>query len=71
MICGAFPDVAGYFWRCPWRAEVEDWEPTSPKAKDVLGTDGYIAPESYLGALLGTSEPHQTAWNNACCLMRF
>jgi len=28
---------------------VEDWEPTSPKAKDVLGTDGYIAPESYLG----------------------
>lgn len=28
---------------------VEDWEPTSPKAKDVLGTDGYIAPEAYLG----------------------
>jgi len=28
---------------------VEDWEPMSPKAKDVLGTDGYIAPESYLG----------------------
>jgi len=28
---------------------VEDWEPTSPKAKDVLGTDGYIAPESYVG----------------------
>jgi len=28
---------------------VEDWEPTSPKAKDVLGTDGYIAPESYMG----------------------
>jgi hypothetical protein len=41
--------------------EVEDWEPTSPKAKDVLGTDGYIAPEAYLGALLGTS------WNSACC----
>lgn len=29
--------------------QVEDWEPTSPKAKDVLGTDGYIAPEAYLG----------------------
>merc|ERR550525_1037600 len=25
------------------------WEPTSPKAKDVLGTDGYIAPEAYAG----------------------
>jgi serine/threonine protein kinase len=28
---------------------VECWEPNSPKAKDVLGTDGYIAPEAYLG----------------------
>jgi len=28
---------------------VEDWQPTSPKAKEVLGTDGYIAPEAYLG----------------------
>jgi len=28
---------------------VQDWEPTSPKAKDVLGTDGYIAPEAYTG----------------------
>jgi len=28
---------------------VVDWEPTSPKAKDVLGTDGYIAPEAYEG----------------------
>mmetsp|Transcript_86473 Transcript_86473/g.242033 ORF Transcript_86473/g.242033 Transcript_86473/m.242033 type:complete len:390 (+) Transcript_86473:70-1239(+) len=28
---------------------VQDWEPTSPKAKDVLGTDGYIAPEAYAG----------------------
>ncbi|CAJ1342310.1 unnamed protein product [Effrenium voratum] len=28
---------------------VENWEPSSPKAKDVLGTDGYIAPEAYLG----------------------
>merc|ERR1712176_1451693 len=28
---------------------VQDWEPSSPKAKDVLGTDGYIAPEAYEG----------------------
>lgn len=28
---------------------VEDWEPKSPKAHDVLGTDGYIAPEAYDG----------------------
>lgn len=28
---------------------VENWEPQSPKSKDVLGTDGYIAPEAYLG----------------------
>lgn len=28
---------------------VEAWEPDSPKARDVLGTDGYIAPEAYLG----------------------
>mmetsp|Transcript_850 Transcript_850/g.1897 ORF Transcript_850/g.1897 Transcript_850/m.1897 type:complete len:356 (-) Transcript_850:109-1176(-) len=28
---------------------VQDWEPSSPKAKDVLGTDGYIAPEAYDG----------------------
>lgn len=27
----------------------QDWEPSSPKAKDVLGTDGYIAPEAYSG----------------------
>ena len=32
-------------------SQVENWEPHSPKAKDVLGTDGYIAPEAYLGAL--------------------
>ena len=31
-------------------SQVENWEPHSPKAKDVLGTDGYIAPEAYLGA---------------------
>lgn len=28
---------------------VESWEPNSPKSKDVLGTDGYIAPEAYAG----------------------
>jgi serine/threonine protein kinase len=28
---------------------VENWEPSSPKSKDVLGTDGYIAPEAYSG----------------------
>merc|ERR550532_2063653 len=28
---------------------VQDWEPTSPKSRDVLGTDGYIAPEAYGG----------------------
>ena len=32
-----------------WHLQVENWEPSSPKAKDVLGTDGYIAPEAYLG----------------------
>jgi len=28
---------------------VEEWTPKSPKAKDVLGTDQYIAPEAYEG----------------------
>uniref|UniRef100_A0A7S0B5N5 Protein kinase domain-containing protein n=1 Tax=Pyrodinium bahamense TaxID=73915 RepID=A0A7S0B5N5_9DINO len=28
---------------------VQDWEPSSPKSRDVLGTDGYIAPEAYGG----------------------
>mmetsp|Transcript_28745 Transcript_28745/g.85583 ORF Transcript_28745/g.85583 Transcript_28745/m.85583 type:complete len:358 (-) Transcript_28745:164-1237(-) len=28
---------------------VEEWSPKSPKAKDVLGTDQYIAPEAYDG----------------------
>merc|ERR1719476_702942 len=28
---------------------VQDWEPSSPKAREVLGTDGYIAPEAYSG----------------------
>jgi calcium-dependent protein kinase len=27
----------------------EEWEPESPKSKAVVGTDGYIAPEAYLG----------------------
>jgi serine/threonine protein kinase len=35
---------------------VENWEPNSPKAKDVLGTDGYIAPEAYLGAYSPASD---------------
>jgi len=33
-----------------------DWEPSSPKAKDVLGTDGYIAPEAYLGTYSPASD---------------
>ncbi|CAK0871165.1 unnamed protein product [Prorocentrum cordatum] len=28
---------------------VQDWEPSSPKSVDVLGTDGYISPEAYAG----------------------
>jgi serine/threonine protein kinase len=28
---------------------LEEWEPSSPKSKAVLGTYGYIAPEAYLG----------------------
>jgi serine/threonine protein kinase len=28
---------------------LDEWEPSSPKSKAVLGTDGYIAPEAYLG----------------------
>merc|ERR1719245_2288913 len=28
---------------------VQNWEPISPASKDVLGTDGYIAPEAYAG----------------------
>merc|ERR1719163_554788 len=28
---------------------VVDWEPTSPRSKHVLGTDGHIAPEAYSG----------------------
>jgi len=28
---------------------VQNWEPKSPKSKDVIGTDGYLAPEAYSG----------------------
>jgi serine/threonine protein kinase len=35
---------------------VETWEPASPKSKDVLGTDGYIAPEAYLGTYSPASD---------------
>jgi len=35
---------------------VADWEPTSPKAKEVLGTDGYIAPEAYSGGYAPASD---------------
>jgi len=28
---------------------LEHWEPSSPRARDVLGTDQYIAPEAYSG----------------------
>merc|ERR1719163_2603120 len=28
---------------------VVDWAPTSPRSKHVLGTDGHIAPEAYIG----------------------
>jgi serine/threonine protein kinase len=28
---------------------LEEWEPSSPESEVVLGTDGYIAPEAYLG----------------------
>jgi len=35
---------------------VQNWEPTSPKAEDVLGTDGYIAPEAYAGEYTPASD---------------
>mmetsp|Transcript_57896 Transcript_57896/g.130849 ORF Transcript_57896/g.130849 Transcript_57896/m.130849 type:complete len:379 (-) Transcript_57896:109-1245(-) len=35
---------------------VQDWEPSSPKARDVLGTDGYIAPEAYGGEYSPSSD---------------
>jgi len=35
---------------------VSDWEPTSPASKNVLGTDGYIAPEAYDGCYSPASD---------------
>jgi len=35
---------------------VEEWTPASPKAKDVLGTDQYIAQESYDGTYSPSSD---------------
>jgi serine/threonine protein kinase len=34
----------------------EEWEPESPKSKAVVGTDGYIAPEAYLGDVCPKSD---------------
>jgi serine/threonine protein kinase len=34
----------------------EEWEPESPKSKAVVGTDGYISPESYLGDVCPKSD---------------
>merc|ERR1719473_1371050 len=39
---------------------LEEWEPTSPKSKAVLGTDGYIAPEAYLGSACPKSDVFST-----------
>jgi serine/threonine protein kinase len=39
---------------------LEEWEPTSPKSKAVLGTDGYIAPEVYLGSACPKSDVFST-----------
>lgn len=33
-----------------------NWEPSSPKHEDVLGTDGYIAPEAYAGEYSPSSD---------------
>lgn len=35
---------------------VEEWDPTSPNAKDVLGTDQYIAQEAYAGKYTPSSD---------------
>merc|ERR1712232_544585 len=35
---------------------VQKWEPSSPKVTDVLGTDGYIAPEAYAGVYSPASD---------------
>jgi len=34
----------------------EEWEPNSPRSKAVVGTDGYIAPEAYLGDVCPKSD---------------
>merc|ERR1711964_535166 len=34
----------------------EEWEPSSPRSKAVVGTDGYIAPESYHGDVCPKSD---------------
>jgi serine/threonine protein kinase len=39
---------------------LEEWEPTSPKSACVLGTDGYIAPEAYLGKCCPKSDVFST-----------
>ena len=39
---------------------LEEWEPSSPKSKAVLGTDGYIAPEAYLGDACPKSDVFST-----------
>jgi serine/threonine protein kinase len=38
---------------------VVDWEPGSPKSRDVLGSDGYIAPEAYGGIYSPSSDVYQ------------
>merc|ERR1719247_1429522 len=39
---------------------LDEWEPSSPKSKAVLGTDGYIAPEAYLGDACPKSDVFST-----------
>jgi calcium-dependent protein kinase len=34
----------------------QEWEPSSPKSQQILGTDGYIAPECYIGGLSPKSD---------------
>jgi calcium-dependent protein kinase len=34
----------------------EEWEPNSPRSRAVVGTDGYIAPEAYLGDVCPKSD---------------
>jgi len=38
----------------------EEWEPNSPRSKAVVGTDGYIAPEAYLGDVCPKSDIFST-----------